>query len=122
MSSTTRRKVLITLQGNAVAPRFDMATEVLIAAIGPDGSVQEEKTMVLPQASAEKLCHMIITEDIQTVICGGIEEEYYQYLCWKRVEVMDSVIADYGTALEKYGRGELKPGSIFWGKRRKKPG
>jgi hypothetical protein len=56
--------------------------------------------MVLPQASAEKLCHMIITEDIQAVICGGIEEEYYDYLCWKRIDVMDSVIGRSAMALE----------------------
>lgn len=110
------RRVLLTLYGEYVAPRFDLATEVLIATLGPDGKVEEEKTIVLPQASAEKLCHMIITEDVQAVICGGIEEEYYDYLCWKRIDVVDSVIGRAATALEMYGKGNLKPGAIFWGK------
>ncbi len=108
------RRVLITLYGEHVAPRFDLATEVLIATLGPEGKVEEEKTIVLPQASAEKLCHMIITEDVQAVICGGIEEEYYDYLCWKRIHVMDSVIGRVATALGMYGRGTLKPGAILW--------
>ena len=79
------KKVLICLYGNDVAPRFDLTTEVFIASIGPDNRIEDEKSVVLPRASAEELCHMILTADIQTVICGGIEEEYYQYLTWKRI-------------------------------------
>lgn len=112
--TSMHKRVLITLYGEYVAPRFDLATEVLIATLGPGGKVEEEKTMVLPESSAEKLCHMIITEDIQAVVCGGIEEEYYDYLRWKRIDVMDSVIGRAARALELYGRGELRPGAIFW--------
>lgn len=110
------RKVLITLFGNDVAPRFDLTIEVLIASISPAGMIEEEKTVVLPQYSAEKLCRMIITEDIHTVICGGIEEEYFEYLRWKRIEVLDSVIGSCRKALEKYIRKELMPRDIFWEK------
>ncbi|NLI82805.1 MAG: dinitrogenase iron-molybdenum cofactor biosynthesis protein [Deltaproteobacteria bacterium] len=106
-------KVLITLHGNDVAPRFDQTIEVFIASIKSDGTVGEEKTMVLPQASAEKLCRMIITEDVQAVICGGIEEEYYEYLRWKRIEVVDSVIGPFRRVLEAFARGGLQPGTIF---------
>jgi len=112
------KRVLITLYGEYVAPRFDLATEVLIATLGPGGKLEEEKTIVLPESSAEKLCHMIITEDIQAVICGGIEEEYYDYLRWKRIDVMDSVIGCAARALELCGSGELSPGAIFWEKPR----
>lgn len=107
-------KVLICLYGNDVTPRFDLATEVLIASIGADGRVREEKTVVLPQASAEKLCHMILTEDVQTVICGGIEEEFYQYLTWKRVRVLDSVIGPCDRVLESFSKGELHSGDILF--------
>lgn len=54
---------------------------------------------------------MTLTEGITTVICGGIEEEYYQYLTWKRVKVIDSVIAPYELALEFAIRGRLEPGA-----------
>jgi len=111
------RKVLVTLYGNDVAPRFDLATEVLIAAVTADGAVLEEKTMVLPQASAEKLCHMVLTEEVEAVICGGIEQEYYEYLTWKRVNVIDSVAGCYEVVLERFGRGTLKAGDILYGKR-----
>jgi predicted Fe-Mo cluster-binding NifX family protein len=106
-------KVLICLHGNEVTPRFDLATEVLIAFIGGDGKVLEEKVVVLPKASAEMLCHMVLTENIQVVVCGGIEEEYYQYLTWKRVNVLDSVIGDCQAVLARLAEGRLKAGDIL---------
>lgn len=109
------KKVLVTLYGNDVAPRFDLATEVLIASVADDGAVREEKTMVLPQASAEKLCHMVLTEEVQAVICGGIEQEYYEYLTWKRVHVIDSVVGIYEAVLQRFGKGTLKAGDILFG-------
>ena len=108
--------VLICLHGNEVTPRFDLATEVLIASIGEDGKVQGEKVVVLPKASAEMLFHMVLTESIQVVVCGGIEEEYYQYLTWKRVNVLDSVIGDCQTALARLAEGRLKAGDILAGR------
>ena len=108
-------KVLLTLHGNEVAPRFDLATEVLIATVDDDGAVREEKTMVLPQASAEKLCHMVLTEEARAVICGGIEQEYYDYLIWKRVQVIDSVVGCYAHVLKKFAHGELRSGDILFG-------
>jgi len=107
------KKILIALHGEEVAPRFDLATEVLIAVIQPDGTLAEERTMVLPQASVEKLCHMIVTEDVGVVVCGGIEEEYYQYLTWKRVRVIDSVIGSCEKALDQFRSGALQPGDIL---------
>ena len=111
-------KVLICLYGNEVTPRFDLATEVLIAFIGDDGKVQGKKVVVLPKASAETICHMVLTESIQVVICGGIEEEYYQYLTWKRVKVLDSVIGDSGEALERSGCRPA-PGGRYPGRARR---
>jgi predicted Fe-Mo cluster-binding NifX family protein len=107
------KNVLICLYGNEVSPRFDLATEVLIASIGEDGKVQGEKVVVLPKASAEMLFHMVLTESIQVVVCGGIEEEYFQYLTWKRVKVLDSVIGDYKEALERLAEGRLQAGDIL---------
>ncbi len=106
-------KVLICLYGNEVAPRFDLATEVLMAFLEEDGRVHGERVVVLPQASAETLCHMVLTENIQVVICGGIEEEYYQYLTWKRVKVLDSVVGNAHKALDRLARGRLGVGDIL---------
>jgi len=110
-------KILIPLYGNDVAPRFDLATEALIT-LG-DGSPEKgkEKIIVLTQSSAEKLCHLILTEEIETVICSGIEDEYYQYLTWKKIRVLDSVIGPWELVLRRFYEGQLQAGDIVFGKR-----
>ncbi len=106
-------KILIPLYENTVAPRFDLATEVLIASGYGKTGLMNKKIVVLPRASADQLCHLIITEGIQLVICSGIEDDYYQYLTWKKVEVIDSVIGPIKLVLKRYFEGSLKPGDIL---------
>jgi len=109
-------KILIPLYESDVAPRFDLATEVLIVSgVGKSGSGEkgDKRMVVLPSASADQLCHLIITEGVQTVICGGIEEDYYQYLVWKRIEVIDSVIGSSEAALTRFAEGTLASGEIL---------
>ncbi|MFZ2446145.1 MAG: NifB/NifX family molybdenum-iron cluster-binding protein [Syntrophobacteraceae bacterium] len=112
------KKVLLALDGNDIAPRFDLAPEVLILSVGPDSKSAEEKTVVLPRPSAEILCHIATAENIETVICGGIEEEYLQYLGWKKIEVLHSVIGPAETALTRYLAGDLKSGDILFERRK----
>lgn len=114
------RKVLITLSENDVAPRFDLATEVVISIIGEDRSVEQNRTIVLAHASAEDLCQLILKEGIHVVICGGIEEEFFDYLTWKKVNVVDSVMGPWERALERFREGALKPGSILFDRRGRK--
>ena len=108
-------KLLITIWRDQVAPRFDLTSEVLVATLDSTGEVLQCKTVILPTVSAEDLCHMILTEGITTVICGGIEEEYFQYLTWKKVRVIDSVIGPYDLALELARGGRLATGTILGG-------
>jgi hypothetical protein len=95
-----------------VAPRFDLAMGVLIAEVSQAGDILDQRTLVLPQASAEDLCRLILTEQISTLICGGIEQEYYDYLVWKHVSVIDSVIGPFEWALRKWLDQDLLPGEI----------
>jgi len=106
-------KLLITLRENDVAPRFDMTTEVLLQSGGLAGDAARRKTLILPHASAEELCHLILAEEVRTVVCGAIEEEYYQYLKWKKIIVIDSVMGPWEKALERYMEGCLQPGDIL---------
>ena len=107
-------KVLIPLYGNDVAPRFDLTTEVLIAVGDEESGKREQKIVVLSQASSEQLCQMVLTEGANAVICNGIEEEHYQYLVWKRVMVLDSVIGPWEKALERFFKGSLQSGDILY--------
>ena len=105
------KRILIPLSGNDVAPRFDLATEVVITSSDKNG--EAHRIVVLSQASAEQLCHLILTEKVDVVICSGIEEEYYQYLTWKKVQVLDSVIGPWPAVIERFSMHRLKPGDII---------
>lgn len=106
-------KIIIPLHEASVAPRFDLATEVQIVSWDPEAGIRGKKTVVMPRASAEQLCHLILTESAQTVICSGIEDDYYQYLAWKKVTMIDSVIGSSDAALERFVNGTLSAGDIL---------
>ena len=106
-------KIFIPLFGEEVAPRFDLATEVLLAECAEDGTISSERLLMLPNPSAERLCHMILSESVDTVICGGIEQEFYDYLTWKQVKVVDNIIGASRSAIERFAKGRLEPGDIL---------
>lgn len=106
------QRIFIPLHREEVAPRFDLATEVLHAEFSDDGAIVKEKLLILPGPSAERLCHMVMTEHIHTLICGGIDQEVYDYLVWKRIRVIDDVIGPGALMLRRYLKGHLKAGDI----------
>jgi predicted Fe-Mo cluster-binding NifX family protein len=110
--SVIATKILIPLSGDDVAPRFDLAPEAFVAVIRSDGSLTEERTIILPEASAEALCHLVLAEKVDLVVCCGIEDEYYQYLKWKKVRVIDSEMGPYSRVLDKVARGTISNGEI----------
>ena len=108
------KRVLIPLYKDEVAPRFDLAAEALIADIRPEEGGMTTESFLLPQPSVDSLCDLVLRKDVDVVICGGIEEEYYHYLRWKRVEVLDNVAASAQTALDRFAQGTLKAGDILF--------
>ena len=106
-------KLMVVLFEDHVAPRFDQATEVLLVDGGTGDRPADKKVLILPHPSAEQLCQLIITEGVKTVICGGIEEEYYDYLTWKKVDVIDSVIGLGDQALDRFQRQTLRSGDVI---------
>lgn len=111
------KKILIPLYRDEVAPRFDLAGEALIVSVSEDGTPEGRQTLVLPHASADDLCDLVLSRDIDTVVCGGIEEEYYHYLRWKRVNVLDAVAGTAQDALSRLLEGRLKSGDMLFERR-----
>lgn len=106
-------RILLTLQGEVIAPRFDLATEILIAR-GERGELAEPpREILLPGPSGEELCGMVIKEGVTHLVCGGIEEEHYQYLTWKGVVVLDRVIGTGLLALRRTLAGQLQAGAVL---------
>jgi hypothetical protein len=108
-------KILITIQGNFVAPRFDMVSEVLIAPFDGQKLTGKPRTILISRPSADELCSFITKEDIAIVVCGGIEERHYKYLTWRKLKVFDSIIGPYADALQLVIENRLVPGTILPG-------
>ncbi len=105
-------KILITLAGQEVAPRFDLCGEVFIAATAAGKVSGEPRTVLLPGPSADDLCSLILKEEVSLVVCGGIEEPHYQYLTWKRIKVIDRVIGHLDDLLPLALNEQLPAGAI----------
>lgn len=108
------RKLLIPIQGDFVAPRFDLATEIFIARFENGGIVSDSKTIITERPSEEGLCQMVVEEHITDVVCSGIEELHYNFLVWKKVKVLDGIIGAWKPALEKALMGRLEQGEILF--------
>lgn len=106
------KKALITLDLDHVAARFDLAGEVWIGKVGPD-SPPEGKTLVLSSASADELCKLALTEKVNIVVTGAVENKYYEYLQWKNVTVLDSVIGHLDAVVEALDAERLEAGAIL---------
>ncbi|RQD60267.1 NifB/NifX family molybdenum-iron cluster-binding protein [Desulfonatronovibrio magnus] len=107
------RRVLVTVHDHDVSPRFDMTLEVLIVEKSDNGLILDQKNLLLSEPSAEELCSIVQSERVQDVICGGIEEEFFQYLTWKKIRVFDNVIGPADVAVEAWRLDELKEDTIF---------
>lgn len=105
-------KILLTLCDRMLAPRFDLATEVLIVSVDSNAVADSAKSILLPGPSADDLCALIMKEDITVLICGGIEDEHYQFLSWKKVRVLDRVIGEAKDVLAAFQAGGLQPGAV----------
>ena len=107
------RKLMVIIQGDFVAPRFDLATEVLIVRFEKNNTVGEPKMIIRERSSDEALCQMAVEEQITDIICGGIEEVHFYFLVWKKIKVFDAFIGSWQIALEKCIAGTLQQGEII---------
>lgn len=108
------QRVIIPLYKDEVAPRFDLATEVMIAIVSKDNTVEEQKIIVLPRSSPEDICHRILSEDIKILICGAIEEKYYHFLKWKKISIFDNVSGKWENAFNKFLNHSLNSGDLLF--------
>jgi len=113
------RKLLIPIQGDFVAPRFDLATEILIVRFEKRSMIGPPRTIIMERPSEEELCQLAVKENITDIVCGGIEELHYNFLAWKKVKIFDAVIGDWKSAVDKTLSGTLSQGEILAGKRKK---
>ncbi len=110
-------RILIPLLDNELAPRFDLAPDVLIVSITRETSAMgkiEERVVVLETPSAESVCRLAVAESIHTVICAGIEKEHFDFLEWKGIRVIDDICGPVDIILESFLMGKLSPGQSYY--------
>lgn len=123
-----QRNALITLCKQEVAPRFDMTAEVLVITWSDKAPLNQEtmpadhptplevesKHLILAHTSSKELCDLIISMDIKVVVCGGIEEDYYHYLRWKRVDVINNVMGNIKDVVQSLVQENLQAGACLY--------
>ncbi len=107
------RKLLLPIQGDFIAPRFDLATEIIVVHFENGKVVDEPRNYIMDSPSDEELCQMIVKLNITDVVCGGIEEIHYNFLVWKKIKVIDGIISNWNTALDQAIVDNLKSRSII---------
>ncbi len=108
-------KILMTICGDYISPRFDCTAEVIIATYYNRQLLEESRSIILDHISAERVCDIVLKEQVACIICGGIAEKHYQFLTWKKVQVIDGVIGPHKDVLEAAMEGNLAAGMIFPG-------
>ena len=110
-------KILLPILDNDLAPRFDLTTDALVVSITRETSAMgkvEERVVVLEGMSAEAMCRLAVTEAVQTVICAGIEKEFFDFLEWKGIRVVDDICGPVDAILEAYLGGHLSSGQSYF--------
>ena len=100
-------KILIPVSGEEIAPRFDLSTEAWIGWVDDTGKIEKERVLLLAQPSAEDMCQLAISENVDTIICNAIENQYVDYLEWKKIKVIDSITATIDQALNAFADGKI---------------
>ena len=108
------RTLLVPLLRKDVAPRFDLAVELLLVGFDDAQAETSRQHVMLAHSSADELCDFILRQGVSVVVANGIEEGYYHYLRWKRVEVLDGVMGPADLAVERFAQGRLAAGDILF--------
>ncbi len=110
----TLHKIAIPILGEEIVPRFDLTTEVIILTTDRNSCIQDKRTIVLPRSSSDELCHTLLAQEINTLICGAIEDEYYEFLKWKKLNIFDGVSGAWTHAFERWQTQTLHRGDILF--------
>ncbi|WFS61413.1 NifB/NifX family molybdenum-iron cluster-binding protein [Pseudodesulfovibrio thermohalotolerans] len=109
--------ILIPIMDDELSPRFDLAPEVLIISITRETSAMgtlNERVISFETPSAEAMYRLVMAENIQTIICAGMENEVFEFLKRKGIKVIDNVCGPVDPILEAYLAGQLSPGQYYF--------
>jgi predicted Fe-Mo cluster-binding NifX family protein len=109
--------VAIPLFGDEVSPRFEYATEVMIADIS-SGKVSSLRRLSVPAQGGMEVYSLILSAAPETVVCGGIYPRWQRMFEHKKIAVLWGVIGRAEDALKSYAAGELSSNQFVCSGRR----
>jgi predicted Fe-Mo cluster-binding NifX family protein len=103
-------KVAIPTFGPRVSPRFDCAPLLLLITLQEGKVTGREELSLVPWDSWQRLGRLKELQ-IQTLICGGIDQQSVQMLERMGIQVIPWVAGEAEEALEFFLEGRLAPGA-----------
>jgi predicted Fe-Mo cluster-binding NifX family protein len=104
-------KIAICQFRGRISPRYNHSTEIATVMIG-DGQILEKRVMALTVFEPFELTEFLAELGVEAVICGGVKEDCQQMLKMKKIRLIDNVIGNSDAVLERFIKGELRPGDI----------
>jgi predicted Fe-Mo cluster-binding NifX family protein len=104
-------KIAICQFRGRISPRYNHSTEIATVMIG-DGQILEKRVVTLTVFEPFELTEFLAELGVEAVICGGVKEDCQQMLKMKKIRLIDNVIGNSDAVLERFIKGELRPGDI----------
>lgn len=105
-------KIAIPAFHSKVSPRFDTAQELVLLEV-IDGNVINRERQPLQAYSAAGKIKKLLEEDVDTLICGGIDRLSRQQIGLNRIEVYSWVTGEINDAVSCFLRNGLNSGTIL---------
>ena len=103
-------RVAIPHMGKSVAPCFEYSASMTIFTIR-DGRVIEEIDFPLQSREPFDRVRLLRDQEVDTIICGGVQEIYEDSLRARGIEVISWVSGSVSDLLDLFLHGQLVPGT-----------
>jgi len=95
-----------------VSPRFDTAQEFILVEVANGNVIDRERLPVKSRSISEKIKDLIERE-VDTLICGGIDQLSMRQLSFNHIEVYSWITGEVEDAVTCFLRNELNSGIIL---------
>ena len=102
-------KVAIPRMGESVAPCFEYCATMAIFTVGGKG-VMEQIDFPLRSREPFDRVRLLRDQQVDTIICGGVQDHYEDALCASGIKVISWVSGSVDDLLGLFLRGQLVPG------------
>ena len=107
-------KIAIPIFGNRISPRLDCAKKVLLIEVEEkEKKVLFSEEKVFQVAGVNESTDFFVSNEIDTVICGGISIEVQNSLMKNDIRIISWVTGESHKALDLFLKGELVPGAML---------